>query len=84
MRSKFCPNQYTLLGTLEGRIDRRTVSHGWIYKGETENGVMLKFRHPAQIRVSGQSNTVEDTVPEAYKKTMRGPNPANGSYHAIR
>lgn len=25
--------------------------------GETENGVMLKFRHPAQIRVSGQSNT---------------------------
>jgi hypothetical protein len=35
----------------EGRIDRRTVSHGWIYKGETEYGVMLKLRHPAQIRV---------------------------------
>jgi serine/threonine protein kinase len=27
----------------------------------------------------------ENTVPEAYKKRRwRGPNPANGSYHAIR
>ena len=41
-------NQYTLLGTPEGRINRRTVSHGWIYKGGPEHGVMLKLRHPAQ------------------------------------
>lgn len=41
-------SQYTLLGTPEGRIDRRTVSHGWIYRGEAEQGVMLKLRHPAQ------------------------------------
>ena len=40
--------QYSISGTPDGRIDRRTKSHGWLYAGDNTKGVQLKLRNPSQ------------------------------------
>lgn len=41
-------NQYSIFGLPDGRIDRRTKSHGWIYVGDDRRGIQLKLRNPSQ------------------------------------
>jgi len=40
--------QYSIFGVPEGRIDRRTKSHGWVYAGDQNKGIQLKLRNPSQ------------------------------------
>jgi len=40
--------QYSIFGLPEGRVDRRTKSHGWIYAGDETRAVQLKLRNPSQ------------------------------------
>jgi len=41
-------DQYSIFGTPNGRIDRRTKSHGWLYAGDDTKGIQLKLRNPSQ------------------------------------
>lgn len=42
------PNQHTVFGLPQGRMDRRTASHGWIYAGDDRRGMQIKLRNPSQ------------------------------------
>ena len=42
------PNQHTVFGLPQGRMDRRTASHGWIYAGDDRQGMQIKLRNPSQ------------------------------------